>query len=118
MHSSDPSRHYRDIQEYIAAITSDVDGIGFDGFVRDARTQRSVIYSLQCISEAARRIGYHAEEHAPGLDWSGIRGFGNIARHEYGEIDLKTVWEIVEYDLAALSKACAQILAELSNKTP
>lgn len=110
MPSSSPARRYRDILDYVDAITADVAEMTFDTFAQDGRTQRSVIYALQCISEAAVKLGYHAEEHAPDQDWPSIRGFGNVARHDYGAIDLGMVWGIVHDGLPPLAASCKRVL--------
>ena len=117
MPSSDPARRYRDILDYIEAIFDDVVGLRYDDFAGDRKTYQSVIYSLQCISEAAKKLGYHAEEHAPDEDWPNIRGFGNIARHDYGEIDLPTVWDIVESGLPPLKQSCRKVLQSLEARS-
>ncbi|MCK9911583.1 DUF86 domain-containing protein, partial [Microbacteriaceae bacterium K1510] len=47
------------------------------------------------ISEAAIRLGEAADEIAPGPPWEDIRGLGNRLRHEYHNIQLAIIWEIV-----------------------
>jgi len=42
----------------------------------------AVQYALLIISEAARKLGAHAESLAPGQPWPDIRGIGNLLRHE------------------------------------
>lgn len=52
--SSDPARRYQDILDYIEAVFEDVASLSYDDFAGDRKTYHSVIYSLQCISEAAK----------------------------------------------------------------
>lgn len=118
MPSSNPALRYQDILDYIDAIDCDLEDMTFNEFTEDTKTQRSVIYSLQCISEAAIKLGLHAEEHAPDPDWRNIRGFGNVARHDYGEVNLNMVWEIVEDSLPSLQQACRDVLIELDEHDP
>jgi uncharacterized protein with HEPN domain len=113
--SSKPSQRYRDILFFIDAIRTDVGTMGYESFISDPKTQRSVIYSLQCISEAAVKLGYHAEEYAPVENWSSIRRFGNVARHDYGDIDLRIIWEIVETGLSSLEDACLRALGQMDD---
>ena len=47
--------------DFAAAVQDDVAGMDYRAFAQDGRTQRAVIYSLQCISEAAVKLGRHAE---------------------------------------------------------
>lgn len=113
MPSSDPAQRYRDILDYIQAIRDHVADMAFADFDGDRKTQHAVIYGLQCISEAAVKLGYHAEEHAPEEDWANIRGFGNISRHEYGAVNLTTVWKIVEQSMPSLQRSCEAALHSL-----
>ncbi len=89
----------------------------FDRFVDDPKTCRSVIYSLQCISEAAVKLGDHAEKRAPDEDWRNIRGFGNIARHDYGAVNLEMVWDIVQQGLPPLEVSCRRVLASIEERS-
>jgi uncharacterized protein with HEPN domain len=113
--SSKPGQRYRDILYFIDAIRTDIGAMDYESFASDPKTQRSVIYSLQCISEAAVKLGYHAEENAPTEDWSTIRKFGNVARHDYGDIDLRIIWGIVDSGLSTLEAACVRILGRLQD---
>jgi hypothetical protein len=42
---------------------------------------------MQIMTEAAIRLGGEAERIAPGPDWEGFRGMGNLLRHAYHRID-------------------------------
>lgn len=69
------------------------------------------------ISEAAIRLGEAADEIAPGPPWEEVRGLGNRLRHEYHNIQLAIIWEIVTDDLQALKEACSTALAEDDDAT-
>ncbi len=64
------------------------------------------------ISEAALRLGEDAEQIAPGPTWAHIRGLGNRLRHEYHNIQLAIIWEIITDDLEALKDACSKAIAD------
>lgn len=69
------------------------------------------------ISEAAIRLGEAADEIAPGPPWEDIRGLGNRLRHEYHNIQLAIIWEIVTDDLRALRDACSAALSDDDDAT-
>ena len=61
---------------------------------------------LSRISEAASKLGAHAEELAPDQPWPAIRGIGNRLRHEYDVVDKGELWRIFTSDLQSLRIAC------------
>lgn len=66
---------------------------------------------LERISEAAKKLGPMIEERQPQVSWRGIRGLGNVLRHEYDAVDDSTIAKIVEKELGPLRQACVSELA-------
>ncbi len=46
------------------------------------------------------------EEREPNISWRGIRGLGNVLRHEYDVVDDSAILQIVERELGPLREAC------------
>lgn len=100
--------------EAIRLINSYLEGVSFDAFCNDRRTQQAVIFNLLVIGEAATKIGNDYPQWAgkhPEIPWRSMRGMRNRLAHGYFEIDLKIVWETVhtafkglEADLARISQ--------------
>ena len=55
------------------------------------------------------------EERQPQVSWRGIRGLGNVLRHEYDAVDDSTIARIVEQELGPLRQACVSELAARPN---
>ena len=51
------------------------------------------------LAEAAYRMKETVDTLCPGIPWANIRHTGNLLRHGYDAIDLKTVWLTVVRDL-------------------
>ena len=81
MPSDDPARRFADIIENIERIEHFTAGMDITAFLADGTAIYAVQYALLIISEAARKLGAHAESLAPG-QWPDIRGIGNLLRHE------------------------------------
>ena len=77
----------------------------------DDKTRDAVERCLERISEAARKLGSEMEERRPSVSWRGIRGLGNVLRHEYDVVDDSTILQIVERELGPLREACVDELA-------
>lgn len=83
----------------------------FEAFRADRKTVDAVERCLERITEACIKIGTaRMSRIAPDQPMSAIRSLGNMLRHEYDVIDLRTIYETAGSDLPALVAAC---LAEL-----
>ncbi len=74
--------------------------------------------ALLIVSEAARKLGSHAEQLAPDQPWADIRSIGNVLRHQYDEIDPEVIWSIVQRDLASLKAAAQRAIQVLAADEP
>lgn len=101
----DNSTHLGDILEAINHIESFLVGMDFEAYKEDARTRFAVERQMQVITEAAVRLGDEAEIIAPGPDWKGFRGMGNILRHAYHRVDDELIWNTVKDELPPMRQA-------------
>ncbi|MBI4904314.1 MAG: DUF86 domain-containing protein [Acidobacteria bacterium] len=96
-------------------IESFTSGMDFEAFHEDPRTVAAVERKLLIISEAAIRLGAHAETRCPGMPWRDIRGMGNWLRHQYERIELPVIWKTVQSDLPPLKAAVLRALDPLAS---
>lgn len=73
-----------------------VHGVGFDAFVAHEMMQDAVARRLEIIGEAARRISPECVAEHPEIPWREIVGMRNVLAHEYGEVLLEVVWDVLE----------------------
>jgi uncharacterized protein with HEPN domain len=50
----------------------------------------------------------------PEIPWRRIADIENVLRHQYYEVDRRTIWDITRRDLDALETAIRALVAELS----
>lgn len=113
MPSSKPTRRLLDIVDNIDRIMRYTAGMDATTFADDEKTIDAVERCLGRVTEAAIKLGEVAEKLAPGPPWQDVRGFGNVLRHDYDNLDLDAVWRIVEHDLPTLLAACRLALDRL-----
>lgn len=65
----------------------------------------AVVRALEIISEASRRLPSDMKSRMTGIPWDKIAGAGNVFRHAYEDVDPELVWNVVKYELDALSAA-------------
>ncbi len=78
------------------------EGMSYDDFVRDRRTQLSVLKSVEIIGEAAAHVSEDMRPLHPDIPWREIVGMRNHLVHAYFDIDLPLVWDTVRNDLPDL----------------
>jgi uncharacterized protein with HEPN domain len=83
-----------------------IEGMTFDEFLDDTRTQDAAVMNLVVLSEAAKGIPAEVQAVHSEIPWRQIGGFRNRVAHSNTTVDLSLdhsiVWEILSKDLPAL----------------
>lgn len=100
----------KDIQEAITKIEKYAQ-LGKPDFLENELIQSWILLQLQIIGEAARSMTEETYESYPEIEWRDIIDFRNLLVHEYFRVDVKIVWQIVEYQIPLLKTQINTILA-------
>ncbi len=73
-----------------------------DEFVENVQLQDSVIRRLLVIAEAARRVSDATRQTLPNISWQEINGIRNRLVHEYDDVNLNIVWDVVQAEIPTL----------------
>jgi uncharacterized protein with HEPN domain len=79
-----------------------VQGYDLRTFLEDRRTRKAVAYSIQIMGEAARGISLQFKADHPEVAWPQIVGMRHRIVHEYGAVNFRIVWAVVQEDLPRL----------------
>lgn len=71
-------------------------------FVANVQLQDSVIRRLLVIAEAARRVSETTRLTLPNISWQEINGMRNRLVHEYDDVNLDIVWDVVQSEIPPL----------------
>ena len=85
-------------------------GRGRQAFVADELIQTYIVHNLQILGEAAAKIPSDQQREYPELPWPKMVGMRNVLVHNYFNIDLDIVWQVVEIELPALKEKIGRIL--------
>ena len=85
-------------------------GRGRQAFVADELIQTYIVHNLQILGEAAAKIPSDQQREYPNLPWPKMVGMRNVLVHNYFNIDLDIVWQVVETELPALKEKIGRIL--------
>ncbi|MDY6783270.1 MAG: DUF86 domain-containing protein [Cyanobacteriota bacterium] len=81
-----------------------------DDFVSSVQLQDSVIRRLLIVAEAAKRVSESKRQTLPQISWREINGMRNRLVHEYDDVDLDIVWNVVQSEIPILIEQLKPIL--------
>ncbi|MDA1338295.1 MAG: DUF86 domain-containing protein [bacterium] len=86
----------------IEKIEAYIEGITFEEFVRDTKTQDAVIRNIEIIGEAANRLSKDFQQNNPGFPLLETVSMRNRLIHGYDDINLEIVWATATVDVQKL----------------
>ena len=98
-----------DMLERIDRIARYTRGLDHDAFVDDDKTVDAVVRSFEVIGEAARRLPSEFKASHAEIPWHQIAGLRNRIVHEYFDVDVDLVWEIVRTELPRLKVSLSRL---------
>ena len=90
----DQTGRLRDILQAARLIVSYLSNITEADFLSNTEKQDAVIRRLEIIGEATAHLTETTRQAIPQLPFRKMRGMRNIVAHDYGNINLKIVWEV------------------------
>lgn len=85
-------------------------------FLADPMLQDAVIRNIEVIGEAAARISPEFAGRDSAIPWRDIAGMRHRLIHGYLKVNLHTVWQVVERDLAILERQLRELLPEIPSR--
>lgn len=99
-------RHVLDAIEKIDRYVS----VGYEEFMEGSHWQDAVIWQLEIIGEAVKRLSPETTESRPEIPWRRIAGMRDFLIHHYMGVDVETVWQVTQHDLPQLRQASEELL--------
>jgi uncharacterized protein with HEPN domain len=93
-----------------------VQGMDFNAFVADHKTHQATMYAIATMAEASHRMTPEQQKQWPSIPWPMVWGMRNIILHEYGRVDLPTVYKVATVHLHPLLDQVRAILAQDKGK--
>jgi uncharacterized protein with HEPN domain len=94
----------RDILEAARLIASYLRDATEGDFLANSEKQDAVIRRIEIIGEATAHLTETTRQAIPDLPFRKMRGMRNIVAHDYGNVDMKIVWEV---GVAHVPQICA-----------
>ena len=106
------SEFVADIREAIRRISVYNEGMNYDAFLIDIKTQDAVTRNLEIIGEAVKNLSPELRQLHPDIPWRSMAGVRDRLIHDYFGVNLDIVWEIISNELPKLVEPLEKILAE------
>ena len=79
----------------------------YEQFDSDFIYRNAICLCLLQIGELSGKLSNEFKEGNNDIPWRAIRGMRNVVAHEYGHIDIDTIWETSEAGIIELRDFCA-----------
>ncbi len=83
----------------------------------DEMLQVWCFHMIQVIGEVSRHVPQTIKEAHPEVRWLALAGIRNRIVHDYVDVDLDVIWEVVVRDIPILREQIARILDEMQGET-
>lgn len=99
-----------DMVEAAQEIAGWLHGVTRQRWDADSMLRNAVLYKLLILGEIARSLTEELREKYPQIPWRAIRGFRNVAVHQYFGVDWAVVWKLAKDEAPKLKDAALAIL--------
>jgi len=98
------------IAEHITRIEKSVGTITKEDFFQDVDIQDAIVRRLEIIGEAVRNLPPDLKARHPDIPWQDIADMRNKLIHEYFEVDVELVWDVVQRHIPPLRAKVQELL--------
>jgi uncharacterized protein with HEPN domain len=67
---------------------------------------------LEQIGELAKRLSFDVLERMPNVDWKGVKAIREILVHEYEDVQIDVLEDVLENELPGLLRAIESVLSD------
>lgn len=99
-----------DIEQVARRILRFTDGVDRSNLEADEEKISAILYQITIIGEATKRLSDRMRQQNPEIPWRSLAGMRDVIVHEYDQIDLNVVWDVVQNKIPELLKPLKPLL--------
>ena len=88
-----------DISNAARRIGEYIQGINFEEFKKDTKTQDAVVRNIEIVGEAVKRLSNGFKRMHPDVPWKHMAGMRDVIIHRYFGVAIDIVWRVATKDL-------------------
>jgi uncharacterized protein with HEPN domain len=101
------------IRDSIALILKYTKGLSEQEFYDNSLVKDAVVRNFEIIGEASKRVSKEFRSSYPHVPWAKMAGMRDKLIHDYVEVNMQMVWDVVREILPGLKDDIDQILQKL-----
>jgi uncharacterized protein with HEPN domain len=91
-----------DIVQAIQKILRFTQGVDQNQFETNEEKQSATLYQIMIVGEAVKRLSPEFRSQHSDIPWKNIAGMRNVLTHQYDEIDLNVMWDVIQLNIPQL----------------
>lgn len=91
-----------DIQVAISRILRYASGVSKASLELNDEKLSAILYQITIIGEATKRLSANLRQENPGIPWREMAGMRDVIVHEYDQLDLDVIWDVIQNKLPNL----------------
>jgi uncharacterized protein with HEPN domain len=91
-----------DIERAARRILRYINGVNRAELETNDEKVSAILYQVTIIGEATKRLSQEIRQQHPEIPWRDIAGMRDILVHEYDQVDLDVIWDVVQNRLPEL----------------
>jgi uncharacterized protein with HEPN domain len=99
-----------DIVTAIRRILRYTDGVSRADLEANDEKLSAILYQISIIGEATKRLSPTFRDAHPEIPWREIAGMRNVIVHEYDQLDLDVIWDVVQNKLSELLRLITPLI--------
>jgi uncharacterized protein with HEPN domain len=99
-----------DIAKLCQTILRLIDNMTETEFQHDERTQLAILYEITILGEVVKRLSTEFRSQHSTIEWKKIAGMRDRLVHDYDEVKLDLVWEVVKNNIPELLEYITPLL--------
>lgn len=101
-----------DLYQALQKILTFTQGMSEAEFMRDEKTQSSVLYQFIIVGEAVNRLSDEFKAQNSQVPFAQIRGMRNRVVHEYSRVDQAIVWKAIKTEIPRLLAVISPLISK------
>jgi uncharacterized protein with HEPN domain len=99
-----------DIEKSAAKIVEHTSGRARDECLADDLRFDGILFNLQIIGEAVKKLPVDLRQRYPDVPWREIAGLRDFVAHAYFALDVEILWDAIQNDIPSLLARVREIL--------